>query len=576
MPARLPARWIAILVVTLSSALNYLDRQILPAVAPDLRSELGLSNADYGLLLAAFSVAYAVGAPAAGWIIDRIGLTWGLAACVVLWSLAGAGSGLAGSFGMLLVMRALLGAGQAGGVPGSLKAVAAYLPARERALGSATTQFGLSAGAIAAPLAASWFSATGNWRWALIATGLAGLLWAPLWLATRRLAPSGAERRPARARWPGKNLAGEQLPRWAEASPNAPRRAGHASQPPSPSAWNVLFDRRLWAMAAASVLYMTMYSLWSNWTTVYLVEDRGLTQDAANRLFAWIPPVCANLGGLAGGWLALRWIGGGTPVSAARLRVCWWSSLALLATAAVPLMPGAVAATVLISLSFFSVTAMSVNVYAMPLDVFGVHRAALAVSVLTCSYGVMQALVSPAIGAVIDRYGFAPVCAAGALLPLLGTLVLERNGRRTAPAAGEPPIEIRPLGPADLAAVERIQAASPQAAQWAPAAYLDHDSRVACRASEVLAFLVIRSTVPDEHEILNIAVAPEARRRGIAEALIRDAQRRLSGRLFLEVRESNAPARLLYRKLGFHEAGRRPGYYSKPDESAIVMAFQSC
>jgi len=62
MPSRLPPRWVAIGIFTLSAALNYLDRQILPALAPLLRQEFGLSNAGYGLLLSAFSIAYAASA----------------------------------------------------------------------------------------------------------------------------------------------------------------------------------------------------------------------------------------------------------------------------------------------------------------------------------------------------------------------------------------------------------------------------------------------------------------------------------------------------------------------------------
>ena len=387
---RIPLRWVAILVIALSSTLNYLDRQILPALAPLLRQEFDLSNADYGLLLSAFSIAYALSAPLSGLFIDRLGLNRGILLVVALWSLAGAGAGFVVGFAGLLVFRGALGVAQAGGVPATGKATALYLPPRERALGTATTQIGLSAGAICAPLLVSWLTVGWGWRAAFIVTGFTGLLWLPLWLiVSRRVPPAGAVDDPA------------------------PLTAG-----------GVLRDRRLWGLVAATLLYMTLYSLWSNWTTLYLVEDHGLTQQAANRTLAWIPPVFANLGGLFGGWLALRWIRRGTPVLAARMRVNWWSAGALLATAAIPLMPSTGLATALICFSFFWVTAMSVNVYAMPLDIFGAKRAALAVSMLTGAYGVMQTFVSPLIGAAVDHYGFGVVCAAGSALPLAAVVVL--------------------------------------------------------------------------------------------------------------------------------------------------------
>ncbi len=188
---RIPPRWVILLVVTVSSALNYLDRQILPALAPTLQAKFGLSNADYGWLLAAFSIAYAASAPLAGWMIDRAGLRRGICLVVAVWSVAGMGTGLAGTFTALLILRATLGVSQAGGVPASSKAIALYLPAKERAVGMATTQLGLSAGAIAAPLVASWLAATWGWRSAFVTTGALGFLWIPVWLfASKRIPPA--------------------------------------------------------------------------------------------------------------------------------------------------------------------------------------------------------------------------------------------------------------------------------------------------------------------------------------------------------------------------------------------------
>jgi hypothetical protein len=85
---------------------------------------------------------------------------------------------------------------------------------------------------------------------------------------------------------------------------------------------------------------------------------------------------------------------------------------------------------------------MSVNVYAIPLDLFGAGRAALATSALTGAYGVMQTVISPLVGAAVDRYGFAPVCAVGSALPLAGAGVLRwttlkpRQLARAEPKAG--------------------------------------------------------------------------------------------------------------------------------------------
>lgn len=82
-------------------------------------------------------------------------------------------------------------------------------------------------------------------------------------------------------------------------------------------------------------------------------------------------------------------------------------------------------------------------------------------------------------------------------------------------------------------------------------------------------------TVPDESDMMNVAVHPDCRRLGIAEALVNtlcDAlKERGSVSLTLEVRASNEPAKALYEKLGFEQVGRRPNYYRNPKEDALIL-----
>ena len=173
---------------------------------------------------------------------------------------------------------------------------------------------------------------------------------------------------------------------------------------------------------------MTVYSLWTNWTTVYLVDAHRLSLAQAAR-YAWIPPLVSNLGGVLGGWLSLRLIRRGVEPIQARYRVCLMAAVAGLATAAIPLAPSPWAAIALVSFSFFTVAGFSVNLYTMPLDVFESSRAAFSISLLTAAYGGMQTVVSPLIGASIDRYGFQPACLAAAVAPLAAVGVLKLTRR---------------------------------------------------------------------------------------------------------------------------------------------------
>jgi len=141
-------------------------------------------------------------------------------------------------------------------------------------------------------------------------------------------------------------------------------------------------------------------------------------------------------------------------------------------------------------------------------------------------------------------------------------------------------ISIRPATESDLDEIWRIQTASGQAAQWKPADYLRYQCLVAVDSGagfeRITGFAVTRQTAPDEMEILNVAVDPPCRRRGVARSLIRQLLDNYRGTVWLEVRQSNTAARQLYHAFGFQVNSVRENYYSAPTESAIVMKFHSC
>jgi MFS transporter, ACS family, hexuronate transporter len=387
-----PYRWVALSIFVLSSAINYLDRQTLATVAPLVRAEFHLSNAQYGLILTAFSIAYAGAAPFAGMLIDGIGLNRAISLAIGVWSCAGIFTGFTRGLAGLLGCRCVLGMSEAAGIPAAGKAIHQYLLPAERALGNALNQAGVSLGLVLAPPVATWIAVTYGWRQAFVVTGCLGLLWIPVWNWTARVTSCAAP--------PG----------------------GYEAQAVS-GVSELLRSPRLWALVIANALNMSVYSLWTNWTTLYLVEARRLTLARA-AWYAWIPPLIAMLGGFGGGWLSLRGVRAGLPAVTARTRVCLAGALLALPTMLIPLLPSVGWAVAGISLSILAVSAVSVNVYTIPLDTFGGARAAFAISMLVASYGAVQALISPVIGAVVDVRGYGPVCLVGALMPLAAYAVL--------------------------------------------------------------------------------------------------------------------------------------------------------
>ena len=97
---------------------------------------------------------------------------------------------------------------------------------------------------------------------------------------------------------------------------------------------------------------------------------------------------------------------------------------------------------------------------------------------------------------------------------------------------------------------------------------------------DIVAGYIGSQTVLGEGDMMNLAVSPDYRRRGIGEGLVNALVKALSEkgatRLALEVRASNAPAIALYEKLGFDVAGRRPNYYRNPKEDALIMRKEWC
>ncbi len=136
-------------------------------------------------------------------------------------------------------------------------------------------------------------------------------------------------------------------------------------------------------------------------------------------------------------------------------------------------------------------------------------------------------------------------------------------------------VEIRRADAADVERILEIQSLAHEASQWTAEDYLTYDCHVALNNGAVAGFLVSRGIVGAEREILNVAVHPDMRRCGIASELIRAEIERWPGAHFLEVRESNRPARALYQRLGFVDVGVRRDYYDDPPEAAIVMRIHS-
>jgi ACS family hexuronate transporter-like MFS transporter len=386
-------RWLAFSVFVVSSTLNYLDRQLLATLAPLIMAELAFNQTDFGFLISAFSIAYAASSLIVGWFLDRVGVNRGMTAAVSWWSAAAVATGFSSGLAGLVMCRAALGVGESAGVPATGKLNGMYLKPEERALGTAVNQIGLSLGLAIAPV---WINIARahTWRTPFALTGLFGFLWIPVWLAVSRFIPP------------------------QQGSPDFSSR-----DPQAHHGFSLLRERPLILVVAANVLWMGSYSLWSNWTTLYLTRVHNLTlQQSAH--YVWIPPLISNLGGFFGGWMSLRWVKHGIAPVAARRRAVWVSALGSVVTLLLPFAADARWATMIISISFFFALSGSVNIYAIPIDLYGAARSGLAIAALTCAYGILQTVISPLIGYLSDHKLYNEVVWIVTVPPILSSLVL--------------------------------------------------------------------------------------------------------------------------------------------------------
>ncbi len=172
-------RWGVVALLFFTALLNNLDRMVLSVLAPTLKADLAFGDVEYSYVVAAFLAAYAIGYTFCGKVLDRVGVKLGMMGALVFWSVAGMGHAAAIGWLSLAAFRFLLGLGESFNSPGGVKAIAEWIPRRERGLCMAVFSNGNVLGSIIAPPLVTFLLLHLGWRWAFVITGGLGLvLWA--------------------------------------------------------------------------------------------------------------------------------------------------------------------------------------------------------------------------------------------------------------------------------------------------------------------------------------------------------------------------------------------------------------
>ena len=182
-PAHAPQHLrLIVFLLALAVFINYVDRGNLATAAPLIKGELKLSNYQIGILLSAFFWSYTPGQLIAAHIGEKLGAAVALALGLLVWSLATALSGFATTFGILLLLRLVLGIGESATFPCSSKLLAANLPSARLGASNGLLSVGLALGPAFGTFFGGLMMARSGWRMTFLVLGLVSLFWLVPWL----------------------------------------------------------------------------------------------------------------------------------------------------------------------------------------------------------------------------------------------------------------------------------------------------------------------------------------------------------------------------------------------------------
>ena len=367
-----------------ATALNYLDRQTLSVTAPVLIEQFRMDHQSYSHVVFAFMLAYTIGNGISGPLLDRLGTRLGFALTMGWWSAAGMLNALARGPWSLGVFQFLLGSGEAGNWPASVKVVAEWFPTEERALASGIFNSGSAAGAILAPPIVVWLLLHYGWRQAFVGVGLLGYVWIAIWCLLY----------------------------------HTPEGVKSEVKPPKISLGKLFRTRFVWSFTLSKVFLDPVWYFYIFWFPEYLKRARHFSMASIGK-YAWIPFMVAGLGNILGGWISGLMLQRGISLNVARKGAV--TLFAALMTSAIPavLVRDARTSMALVSLAMLGYTGCGSIMLAYPADVYPKNVVGSIWGLASMGSGFGGMIFALLTGLVIDHFSFVPVFIGFGIMPLL-------------------------------------------------------------------------------------------------------------------------------------------------------------
>ncbi len=348
-------RWVICFLLLAAMAINYIHRQSLGLMKNDLQEVFNWDENGYANVVFWFQAAYAIGYVSFGRIIDKIGAKLGYSIAFAMWTLAHTFTGLATNIVQFTVMRFILGLGEAGSFPASLKAIAEWFPQRERAAAAGVFNAGSNIGAIVAPLVVPLLALNFGWQSVFYVTGGASLIWLVIWQITYK----SPEKHP---------------------KVNAKELAFIQSDPADTSEkipWLKLITfKETWAYALGKFLIDPIWWFYLFWLPDFL--SKTYQMDLKSSSVAWfaigLPLVViyliSDVGSVVGGFVSSNFIKRGYSVNKARKLTLFIFALCVLPIFFVAQVNNLWVAVGIIGLATAAHQAFSANLYTLPSDTF--------------------------------------------------------------------------------------------------------------------------------------------------------------------------------------------------------------
>ncbi|PYX89749.1 MAG: hypothetical protein DMG68_04090 [Acidobacteria bacterium] len=283
-------RWLVVLLLAVTAGLTYIDRLNLGIAGKYIQEEFRFNTQTTGWILGAFSLGYALFHVPGGWLADRFGARRVLAGAILWFSVFTAVTAIApslpiikllGAAWLFIVVRFVMGLGEAAAMPVGNKMMAYWLSDKERAFGTSIFLAGVGAGGIAAPFLIGWIIKGWGWRPAFIFLGIAGVMLAALWYVLVRDRPH---------EHPWINAAELAIIR----PPVAPAlRATQVSGKVSVPWLRVLSSPSMWGLMISHFCLVYPVYIFFTWFFIYLLRVRGISITKAS--FWASAPFAANL-----------------------------------------------------------------------------------------------------------------------------------------------------------------------------------------------------------------------------------------------------------------------------------------